>query len=147
MNEFKCFALGFYGDSNSGKTNLIVDLIKKLKKLNIEVATIKISDKKIGIDKEGKDTWKHKMAGSLITVFSSPIETDFILNKNISVLEIIDYITKFQKIEVVIIEGAYDPKIPKIRVGQIEKRKNTLFTYDGDISKIISLILENIKKL
>lgn len=144
MKKPKCFVLGFYGDSNSGKTNLIVDLIKQLKNLNIEVATIKISDKKMGIDKEGKDTWRHTMAGSSLTIFSSPIETDFILQKRLSTIEIIDYICKFQKIEVVFIEGASDPKIPKIRIGQTEKRKNTLFTYDGNISKIISLILDNI---
>jgi len=146
MNKPTCFALGFYGDSNSGKTKLIVEMVKQLKKLDIKVATIKISDKEIGIDGEGKDTWKHAKAGSLVTVFSSPVETDFILKKKLSVTEIINFLNMFQKMEVVFIEGASDPNILKIRVGRAEKRKNTLFTYDGNNSKIITLILDSIKK-
>ena len=146
MNKPACFALGFYGDSNSGKTKLIVELTKQLRKLDIKVATIKISDKEIGIDCEGKDTWKHAEAGSLVTVFSSSVETDFILKKKLSITEIINFLNIFQKIEVVFIEGASDPNIIKIRVGRAEKRKNTLFTYDGNNSKIITLILDSIKK-
>jgi molybdopterin-guanine dinucleotide biosynthesis protein B len=145
MNKSEFYVLGFYGYSGSGKTNLIVDLIKQLRKLNIEVATIKISDKDIGIDQEGKDTWKHGLAGSSFTVFSSPLETDFMLKKKLSISDIINYLVKFQKIEVILIEGVSDPRIPKIRVGKAKKRKNTLFTYDGDTKKIVTLILDNIK--
>ena len=76
---------GFYGKSNTGKTSLIVKVIKRLTDEKFKVATVKITDKNIGIDTEGKDTWKHNQAGSKIVVLSSPIETGFIIKQNMDI--------------------------------------------------------------
>ena len=67
----KPFVIGFYGESNCGKTTLIVDVISSLTKEKYNVASVKITDKNISIDSEGKDTWKHASAGSQLVVFSS----------------------------------------------------------------------------
>ena len=80
---------GFYGSSNTGKTTLIVKIIEKLAKEGYKVATIKKTDKKIGIDKKEKDTWKHGQAGAKLVVFSSPCETDFIVKENMKTKDII----------------------------------------------------------
>jgi molybdopterin-guanine dinucleotide biosynthesis protein B len=61
--------IGFYGESKTGKTTLIIEIIKRLTNEGLKVATVKITDKNIGIDTEGKDTWKYSKAGSELVVF------------------------------------------------------------------------------
>jgi len=138
---------GFYGESNSGKTSLIVKVIKQLTNEKLKVATVKISDKNIGMDTEGKDTWKHNQAGSILAVLSSPIETDFIIKQNKNIEEILQHIDELIDCDVILIEGASDPSIPKIRLGNnIQERDNTIMSYDGKLDTINELIKDEIEK-
>ena len=132
--------VGIYGESNTGKTTLIVNIIKRLSEEGFKVATIKITNKKIGMDTEKKDTWRYKMAGSQVSVFSSPIETDFLIKRELKTKEIIENIEKFDEFDIIIMEGANDKNIPKIRLGDIKKRHNTIYTYDKDFNKVIKMI-------
>ena len=109
----KPVVIGFYGESKTGKTTLIVEIIKRLTKEGLKIATVKITDKKISIDKEQKDTWKYNNAGSNLVVFSSPIETDFLHFKSLKTDEILKYINKIGKYDIILIEGAHDKNIPK----------------------------------
>ncbi len=136
----KPYILGFYGESNTGKTTLIVDLIKRLADDGFKVATIKKTDKQISIDTAGKDTFRHAQAGAEITVLSSNAETDFILKKSIKTNEIIRTISQIDNYDFIFIEGASDKKVPKIRIGDIIERENTVFTYDNDFEKIYNVI-------
>ena len=80
----KPFVIGFYGESDSGKTTLIVDIISSLTKEKYNVASVKTTDKNIGIDSEGKDTWKHTSAGAQLVVFSSDCETDYLIKRKMN---------------------------------------------------------------
>jgi len=142
----KPFVLGFYGESDTGKTTLIVDIISRLTKEGYKVSSVKISNKKISIDSKGKDTWKHTSAGSNLVVFSTDIETDFILNQKMDSIEIVDGINHFGRYDVILIEGANDESIPKIRIGKIKERKNTFLNYDGDFEKLIEYIKKEISR-
>ena len=136
--------IGFYGESNTGKTTLIVKIINRLSKDGFNVASVKISNKKISIDSEGKDTWKHAEAGSKLVVFSSENETDFLLKRKISNNEIVDNIKRLGNYDIILVEGANDENIPKIRLGEIKERKNTIFTYDDDFEELINFIKDGI---
>ena len=57
--------------SNTGKTVLIEGLIKELKNRGYTVATIKHDVHGFDIDKEGKDTWRHRKAGAEAVIISS----------------------------------------------------------------------------
>jgi molybdopterin-guanine dinucleotide biosynthesis protein B len=136
--------LGIYGKSDSGKTTLIIKIIKRLRKEGFKIATIKITDKNIGMDIEEKDTWMFRKAGSELVVFSSSIETDFLHLKRVETNDILGYIEKFGEYDIVIIEGARNKNIPKIRLGNITKRENTKLTYDGDLQNLIEMIKNEI---
>ena len=136
--------IGFYGESNTGKTTLIVKIINRLSKDGFNVASVKISNKKISIDSEGKDTWKHAEAGSKLVVFSSENETDFLLKRKISNNEIVDNIKRLGNYDIILVEGANAENIPKIRMGEIKERKNTIFTYDDDFEELINFIKDGI---
>ena len=65
--------LSIIGRSNSGKTTFIEKLIPELTKKGYKIATVK-HDRRHGFDfdKKGKDSWRHKHAGAVLTILSSP---------------------------------------------------------------------------
>ena len=142
----KPFVLGFYGESDTGKTSLIVDVISRLTKEGYNVASVKVTDKRISIDSAGKDTWKHASAGSDLVVFSTDVETDFLLKQKMSNTDIVNSINHFGKYDIIVIEGANDESIQKIRIGKIKERKNTFLNYDGDFEKLIDYIKKEINR-
>jgi molybdopterin-guanine dinucleotide biosynthesis protein B len=137
---------GIYGRSNTGKTKLITDIINTLTKDGLKIASVKISDKKIDIDTEGKDSWKYAKAGSKLVVLSSKNETDFLLKKTEGIIEIINQICLIDEYDLILIEGARDSFIPKIRIGDIEIRENTILTFSGNYSYLLDLIKNEISR-
>ena len=68
----------FIGKSNSGKTTLLVKLIPELKKRGYRVASIKHSHHNVTIDKEGKDSWRHRDAGAEMVALVSGNTVSFV---------------------------------------------------------------------
>ena len=138
---------GFYGRSNTGKTTLIVNIIKNLTDEGFNVATVKITDKNIGSDTKGKDTWKFSKAGSKIVVLSSPSETDFLCKSKMNIEKTIQHIQNILDCDVILIEGAKDPRIQKIRLGRnIKERENTIISYTNNLNEVIEKIKGEIIK-
>jgi molybdopterin-guanine dinucleotide biosynthesis protein B len=137
---------GFYGESDTGKTSLIEQIIKTLVKDGYNVATIKNTNKETSIDDVGKDTWKHSSAGAMLVVLSTPVETDFIVKDKISTKDIVQIISEFGYYNVILIEGARDSFIPKIRIGTIKKRDNTIMNYQNNFKEIYKIIEKEIGK-
>ncbi len=139
--------IGFYGQSNTGKTMLITKIVEWLTEKNVTVATIKQTVHSYSIDKPGKDTWKYATAGSNLVCFQTAIETSFIFKKQISVNKIIDIIQSIDFFDVLLIEGARDKHIQKIRLGEKTPiRENTVLTYGNDINRILTFIEQQIKR-
>ncbi|MBT4091135.1 MAG: molybdopterin-guanine dinucleotide biosynthesis protein B [Deltaproteobacteria bacterium] len=63
--------VSFVGRSNSGKTTLITRLIPVLRDRNIKIGTIKHTHHAAEFDKAGKDSWRHRQAGSEQVVLHS----------------------------------------------------------------------------
>ena len=138
---------GVYGESNIGKTNLVVTLVSHLTKEGYRVATIKQTNKSVSMDTRQKDTWRHHEAGADLVVFTSNCETDFLMKKKIVTSEIISRIMQFGIFDLVLIEGADDPEIPKIQLGSGRKRSKTIYTYKGDLKEILTIIKLELKKI
>ncbi len=136
---------GIYGNSDTGKTTLIVKLVEQLVKEGYLIATIKQTKKAISMDTKRKDTWRHHGAGAELVVFSSICETDFLLNKSMSTSEIIRRITEFGCYDLILVEGADDPDIPKIQIGAGKKRENTIASYEDNFNEILKIIKRELK--
>ena len=136
--------IGVYGKSNSGKTTLIVRIIKYFSKEGFKICCVKKSDKTIYIDTKGKDTWKFSDSGAKLVVLSSNNNTDYLLNQSLDINDIISQINNFEDFDIIIVEGANDDFIKKIRVGNIELRKNTLLTFKSDFEEIIKILKNEI---
>lgn len=143
----KPLVIGFYGESNTGKTTIITKLIQKLTQENFKVASIKNTDKKTSIDQKNKDTWKHAEAGAKLVVFKTPIETDYLFKKQQTIDEIINKIKQFNSYDLILIEGVNDENTPKIRIGNTKERKNTVYTYkNNDFEELYNFIKEKINR-
>ena len=79
-------------------------------------------------------------------VFSTDVETDFLVKQKMSMEELIDRISHFGDYDVIIVEGANDESIPKIRLGKIKERKNTVLYYGSDFEKLIEYIKKEINR-
>ena len=64
--------ISIVGKSDSGKTTLIEKLVPELTRRGYRVATVKHDVHGFEVDREGKDSWRHKQAGAHTVVISSP---------------------------------------------------------------------------
>ena len=135
--------LGFYGYSASGKTTLLVKIIQRLVSEGARIAVVKQTDQSLSLDTPGKDTHQYSQAGAGLVVFSSETETDFLVRTYLEMPEIIEKLLCMGDYDFLLIEGARDPSIPKIRLGDITERENTLFTYTGDFEHLMHIIKQS----
>ncbi|HHT9136654.1 MAG TPA: molybdopterin-guanine dinucleotide biosynthesis protein B [Candidatus Wunengus sp. YC60] len=118
--KFKVPVISIVGRSNSGKTTLIVKLVKELKSRGYKVATIKHSHHHFELDTEGKDSWLHTQAGADAVVVASQNMTGIIRQspKAPPLTEIIN--TYLQDVDIVVVEGYKTEAIPKVEVFRSE---------------------------
>jgi len=131
----KVFAI--VGITDTGKTSTLVNIIQELVKRKYEVNSVKsvhIAD--FTIDIEGKDSWKHREAGSKVTAIRSLNETSIIFQKGLSVNELLP----FFNCDYLALEGFNEAvNVPKIlcadTVQSIEdKFSESVFAISGKIS-------------
>lgn len=121
----------FIGKSNSGKTTLLVRLIPELKKRGYKIATIKHTHHDVVIDKEGKDSWRHRQAGADMTVLLSGKQMSYVRNlPEEPPLEIIRdrYVTD---VDIVLAEGFKSCDMPKIWVFRSENSSSIVNKKDN----------------
>ena len=70
----------FVGRSNSGKTTFIERVIPELVRAGYKVATVKHAGHGFDLDTEGKDSWRHKQAGSATTIITSPRQIGMVMD-------------------------------------------------------------------
>lgn len=117
--------LGISGYSGCGKTTLLEKLLPHLNRLGLRVSVIKHSHHNAHVDKEGKDSWRMKEAGSkqvimvcdnrwaLMTETSSPTDLYYLSEQFDSTLT-----------DLVLVEGFKHEPIPKILLHRREMTKS-----------------------
>lgn len=63
--------MGIVGWKNSGKTTLVVELVRNLTARGLKVSTIKHAHHDFDIDRPGKDSYLHREAGATDVIVSS----------------------------------------------------------------------------
>jgi molybdopterin-guanine dinucleotide biosynthesis adapter protein len=104
------------GESDSGKTALIEKLVAELTRRGYRVATIKHNRHGFEIDREGKDSWRHKQAGAVTTVVASPGRIAVIedADRDYELAEIRDLFIR--NADIILAEGYKQNPHPKIEV-------------------------------
>ena len=149
--------INIVGDkSNVGKTFVMEGLIKELKNRGLSIATIKHDVHGFDIDKKGKDTYKHREAGSETVIISSPKR--FAMIKEVKEeVDLKDLINLAKDKDIVLVEGYKNSSLRKIEVyrkgfsDKIISSKEKLIAIasddDLDIDDILVIKKDNFKKL
>ena len=68
----------FVGHSGSGKTTLIEKLLPELGTRGLRLATIKHAHHKVELDRQGKDSWRYKKAGAVMSMLVTSNELQIV---------------------------------------------------------------------
>lgn len=120
--------LSIVSKKGSGKTTLIEKLIPELKNRGYRVGTIKHDTHGFEIDREGKDTWRHKQAGAGTVVISSPWKISVIkdVDREMDLDEIVG--RYFNDLDVVITEGYKWARKSQVEVFRKSAHEHPLYT-------------------
>jgi formylmethanofuran dehydrogenase subunit E len=113
--------VSFVGNSNSGKTTFVEQIVSRLKKFGYRVATVKHAAHGFDIDRPGKDSYRFKEAGSDLVMIASPKQLAQIqrTDTDASLSEIMTLIGN--KVDIIVLEGYKKGNTPKILVVGSEK--------------------------
>jgi molybdopterin-guanine dinucleotide biosynthesis protein B len=137
--------ISIVGKSDSGKTTLLEKLIAEIKNRGYHIGTIKHDTHGFDIDREGKDTWRHKKAGASTVAISSPTKVAII--KDIKQEETLDTIAAayLQDVDIVFTEGYKRGNKPKVEVFRKEVHQELLCTEDDKLIAVASNQLFDLK--
>jgi molybdopterin-guanine dinucleotide biosynthesis protein B len=108
--------IAFVGKPDCGKTTLLEKLIPELHRRGYKIGTIKHHVHQFVMDREGKDTWRHKRAGARVVALSSPTGLGLVRDndRDPAVAELLD--RYFFDVDLVLAEGYKHSALPKIEV-------------------------------
>jgi molybdopterin-guanine dinucleotide biosynthesis protein B len=95
-------AVSVIGFKNSGKTIVVESLVRELTNRGYHVGTIKHTAENVPLDTPGKDTWRHREAGSKVTAILHDTSAALFIDNYLSLT---DVIAKMGSFDFLIIEG------------------------------------------
>ena len=130
--------ISIVGKSDSGKTTLIEKLLPELTRRGYRIATVKHDVHGFEVDREGKDSWRHKQAGAHSVVISSPKKAALIrdVESDMNLEEIREKLIK--DVDLILSEGYKKDVQPKIEVFRKEKHQELLCTQRDHLVAIAS---------
>ena len=140
--------VGFYGRSGSGKTTLVERVLRALRERGLRAAVIKQSCHVPEMDTPGKDTWRFAQAGANPVAFYAEGGGVLFLSEDLEVHDLVALMAAMgqNRPDIILVEGARDEDITKVRVGDIETRPNTVMDYTGDFDALMDFIQEGVTK-
>lgn len=121
--------LGFIAHSGTGKTTLLVQLIRRLKNNKINVAVIKHAHHNVDIDKPGKDSYRLRESGADQVILSSSERTAYIKETPLQAMSFEQTIGLLDHslIDLILVEGFKNQEYDKIELHRTSLNKPFLF--------------------
>ncbi len=113
------------GAKNAGKTTLIERLLPELAARGRRVATVKHDAHDFEIDMPGKDSWRHRQAGSHTTIIASSSKVAMVrrTDREASLDELLRLVDR--SCDLVLIEGMRRSPLPKILVHRSDRNEES----------------------
>lgn len=130
--------LSIVGKSDAGKTFLVERLVGTLTPRGYRIATVKHDVHGFDVDREGKDSWRHKQAGASTVVISSPAKIAVIhdVTAELTLAQIRnDWI---RDADLILTEGYKRAGYPKIEVSLFGASDALLCTEDDRLCAVVS---------
>ncbi len=113
--------VAFVGRSGAGKTTLLVRVIAELHERGFRVGSVKHSHHITEMDVEGKDSWRHKHAGTERTLLVGPEQLQLVADHD-SLLSLTELAGRYMDgLQLVLVEGFKDSPGDKIEVVRAER--------------------------
>ncbi len=130
--------ISIVGKSDSGKTTLIEKIVPELIRRGYRIITVKHDRHGFEIDREGKDSWRHKQAGAQGVIISSPRKVALIrdVDRDMSLEELRDAFGG--DVDLILSEGFKKDIQPKIEVFRKEEHAELLCTPEDNLIGIAS---------
>ena len=124
--------ISIVGKSDSGKTTLLEKLIPCLKQKGYRIAVVKHTHHDtFPIDKEGKDSYRHKVAGADAVMVASANRIAMV--KDVSVGSPEDIAEYFHDADLIITEGFKQTNNPKIEVCRAARSEELVCQGDSNL--------------
>ncbi len=131
--------VGFAGWSGAGKTTLIVKLIPALLAHGLSVSTVKHAHHNFDVDKPGKDSYEHRVAGATEVLVAS--DQRFALMHELRGApqpSLADLLSKLSPVDLVLVEGFKRDSHMKLEVYRAANGKPLLYPEDPNIKALVS---------
>lgn len=125
------------GRSGSGKTTLMEKLITELRGRGLRVGTIKHHKGAFEMDSPGKDSWRHKQAGAVTTLITSPSGIGMVMDvdHDYSPEELTQF---FPGVDVILCEGFKRGQRPKVEIFRPEIHEKPFCLEDKHLTALVS---------
>ena len=125
------------GKSGSGKTTLMEKLIPELNKMELQVGSIKHDVHGFEMDQPGKDSWRHKQAGSKTSIISSPHRIGMVMDvdHDHSLDELALF---FPGVDIILAEGFKRKDKPKVEIFRREVHSQPLCRNDETLIALMT---------
>ncbi len=126
------------GESDSGKTFLVEQVVSKLTAKGYRIATIKHNAHGFDIDRKGKDSWRHKQAGASTVILSAPDQIAVI--KDLKEEQSLDEIQRLwiRDADLIVAEGYKGADSPKIEVSLFKDSSELVCSQDERLVAVVS---------
>ncbi len=113
-------------------------LLPELTRRGYRIATVKHDVHGFEVDREGKDSWRHKQAGAHTVIIASPYKLALI--RDVERDWTLDEIRKklVQDVDLILSEGYKKDIQPKIEIFRKEKHRSLLCTKEDHLVAIVS---------
>lgn len=124
------------GKSESGKTTLIEKLIPELKRRGYRVGVVKHAHHGFDMDRQGKDSYRHRQAGADTVMVAAPGTIAMI--KTVPGERLDDLIPYFSDMDLLITEGFKSDRAPKIEVFRAQRHRSPACLEDATLIALVS---------
>jgi molybdopterin-guanine dinucleotide biosynthesis adapter protein len=128
--------ISIVGKSESGKTTLIERLIPELKRRGYHIGIVKHAHHGFDIDRQGKDSYRHKQAGADTVMIASTGRVAMI--KDVPGARLHDLVPFFKDMDLLITEGFKRDRAPKIEVFRAKRHRHPACLEDDTLIAMVS---------
>ncbi|MDA0996653.1 MAG: molybdopterin-guanine dinucleotide biosynthesis protein B [Proteobacteria bacterium] len=130
---------GFAGWSGSGKTTLVIKVIPALIQRGLSVSTIKHTHHNVDIDRPGKDSYEHRVAGAYEVLITGANRWALLHeNRGEPEPDIDTMLGHMSAVDLVLIEGFKSYPHPKLEVYRPSIGKPLLANQDANVVAVAS---------
>lgn len=130
--------IAIVGWKNSGKTRLVESLVSEFSRRGLKVSTLKHAHHGFDLDQSGSDSFRHRTAGAQEVLISSQKRWALMHENSDVEADILELLPKLSPVDLVVIEGFKQSKIPKIEIRRKKAAGPNIADKDPQVIAIVS---------